>query len=291
MAMFEFCQECIALGELPYTDIVKICSRCFRGREEYIRQIKRDKAYRSHIARQMAGYPCDASSGCPHHPPTYQFHTPPAEHFYEYRELIEKALAKFERVSHSSITALELLSGDYLSLVRYCDSCYNRAVDGIEQNLKVSLCDGCLTRRESYINDVHGHQDSFLEPFESTRLSLPKGCVIAFQISVAKYVEYDNFLSLTELSRDGGGGSLDSFTVVGLVFAGLAAPALIVSLASVVYSRRQWRLAQEAQGNGQALLILSRLCSDLTNGRATITRQDVENASTSSFHTAETHPE
>jgi hypothetical protein len=292
MAMFEFCQECIALGELAYDDIVKMCSRCFRGRREYIRQIKRDKAYRSHIARQMAGYPCDASSGCPHHPPTYQFYTPPAERFYEYGELIKKALAEFERVSHSSITALELLSGDYLSLVRYCDSCYNRAVDGIEQNLKVSLCNGCLTRRESYINDVHGHQDSFLEPLEIARWSPgPKGCVLGLQISWAKSIEYDDFLRATELSRVGGGGPPDPFTVVGLVFAGLAAPALVVSLASVIYSRRQWRLAQEARGNGQAILILSRLCSDLTNGRATITRQDVENASTSSFHTAETHPE
>ena len=202
---------------------------------------------------------------------------------------MEKALAKFGRVSHSSITALELLSSHYLSLVLYCDSCYNRAVDGIEQNLQVSLCNGCLTGREIYVSNVHGHQDSFFEPWEVPRASPgAEGWVHRFQIYAATYAEYDRYRNITELQQIGGGNPV---IVAGLVFAGLAAPMLIISLAGVIYSRRQWRLAQEAQGNEQAILTLSRLCTDLTNGRATITRQDVENTSTSSFHTAETHLE
>lgn len=291
MVHFEFCQECTTLDQdqMPY-DLVKICDRCFHGRKEYLRQIQRDKAYRSHIARQMAGYPCDASSGCPYHSPTYQFYTPSDEHFYQYMQLIKNALDKFERCTYSSITALELLSTHYLSLVRYCGSCYDGALDGFEQNLQISLCDGCLARREAYINDVHNHQNSFLEPWERRTwpLLLP-GHVWAREIDNAPGLEYDRYLSLAVLDRCGGGGRSDPATLIGLVFGGLAAPALIVALAGVVYSRRQWRLAQETQRDGQGIHVLNQLASDLTSGRVTITRQDVENASNSSFHTAETH--
>ena len=307
MAVFEFCQNCISLGDRSYS-WVKICGRCFQGRNEYIRQIQRDMAYRTHIARKMAGYPCDASSRCPLHPPTYQFYTHQAKKSLQEKELVKKALAMFRRYNHSSITALELLSGHYLSLVLYCDSCYNRAVDGIEQNLQVSLCNGCLTGRESYVSNVHGHQDSFFEPWEVPRASPgAEGWVRRFQIA-SDDLEYDRYRNITELQHIGGGNPA---TDVSLVFAGLALPTLIIALAGVIYGRRQWRLSQEARGNEQAILTLNRLCtdltngreiitrqdventstSDLTNGREIITRQDVENTSTSSFHTAETHLE
>jgi hypothetical protein len=138
---------------------------------------------------------------------------------------------------------------------------------------------------------VHVHQDSFLELWENIRQPPGHvGCVYGLTIIRAQGLEYDEYLR-AELAQSGGGGPPDPATVVGLIFAGLAALALILSLASAVYNRRQWRLAQEAQRDGQAILTLNRLCSDLTSGSSTITLQDVENTLISSFHTAETHAE
>ena len=199
-----------------------------------------------------------------------------------YGPLLQTALEKFRRTSYFSISSLELVSSHYLGLVRYCDGCYTKAIDGIRHNFQIFPCETCFNNREIFIKIAHGHQGTFLEPWEVRRA--PKRLNVEVQLRYNPALAFDSYFESTLLQLGGG-----STTIVGLVFAWLAVPALIVSLVGVIYARRQWRLAQESQGDEQAWIILNRLCNELTNGRASVTREDLERASTGSFHTADTH--
>ncbi|KAI5468049.1 hypothetical protein BGZ63DRAFT_399573 [Mariannaea sp. PMI_226] len=285
MVEFEFCQECIDQWDGHWDKktsfVMKACHACFKGQENFIGLLRRDLAYRAHIARQMAGYPCDATSQCPHHPPTYQFFQPAQEgkELYRYEDLLRGALLKFRRKSYLSITSLELLSSHYLSQVEYCDQCYDKALSGFEENADIYPCDDCFSRREGFINRFHKHQTSFREPWEKLISERKTNYLFRRQFMSSKDTGPDNYLFCTTLQWIGGGGT-DPLAIASVVFAGLAAPALIVGLAAAVYSRWQWRLA-----------VLNQVASELTSGATTITQQDVENASTESFHTAQMQPD
>ena len=176
--------------------------------QEYIRVHRRDLAYRSHIARQMAGYACDLTSGCPHHPENYQYFNPPMNNtkLYEYEASIQNAMVKFRRANPRSITALELLSSHYLRQVHYCDRCYDMAVLHLEKNEQLLPCDECFSKRNSYIKRFHGHQSSFLEPWDRCKvLPFRKGHLLICQM-LELTVDYDRYLWYSDLYLAGGGG-------------------------------------------------------------------------------------
>jgi hypothetical protein len=152
-------------------DVWDPCNECFDRRQKYSDQLHRDRAYRSHLARQIAGYPCDTRSGCPHHPNDYPFFKYPRISFIEngYAELIKTAFAKLRRDRESNITALELLSAHYASLDEYCQTCYGNALDGFEDNADVGLCQNCHGKRNEFIKDNHGNQTEFKLPLERAR--------------------------------------------------------------------------------------------------------------------------
>ena len=242
----------------------------------YSQRIHRDKAYRSHIARQMAEYRCDASSGCPHHSEEYIFHISPQETpqvtLSAYEKLLSPALSKFKRYSAWSISALELLASDYLSLVKFCRACYDAAIAGVEHNQPITLCEPCLNKRETYIIIVNSHQSTFLEPWEEPVRERLQGNYVTWAHIFFAILEYDSYIDTVKVQQVGGG----AIEIAGLVFAGLAVPGTIFGLARCIYSKRQWRLAMDAQEPGRALRVLDQLARAISNGRITVDRQDVE---------------
>jgi hypothetical protein len=147
------------------------CIQCFDRRQKYSDQLHRDRAYPSHLARQIAGYPCDARSDCPHHLPDYSYFKYPRISFIlnGYVELVKTAFAKLRRSNEANITALELLSAHHASLIKNCQTCYWDAIAGFKENADVKLCQNCHTKRNEFIKDNHGHQLEFKLPLEWAR--------------------------------------------------------------------------------------------------------------------------
>jgi hypothetical protein len=171
---FQYCATCRRQrrkSKAYDSDAWDPCNECFERRQKYIDQLHRDRAYRSHLARQIAGYPCDTKSKCPHHPDDYQYFKYPRISFVEngYAELVKTAFAKLRRSRESDITALELLSAHYASLAGYCQTCYGNALDGFEDNADVGLCQNCHGKRSEFIKDNHGHHTEFKLPLEWPR--------------------------------------------------------------------------------------------------------------------------
>jgi hypothetical protein len=172
---FQYCATCRRQrrkSKAYDSDAWDPCNERFNRRQKYSGQLHRDRAYRSHLARRIAGYPCDTRSGCPHHPDDYHYFKYPRISFIEngYAELIKTAFAKLRRSRESDITALELLSAHYASLVEYCQTCCGNALDGFVDNANVELCQHCLTKRNEFIKDNHGHQTEFKLPLERARI-------------------------------------------------------------------------------------------------------------------------
>jgi hypothetical protein len=99
---FQYCATCRRQRRKSKAydpDVRDPCNECFDRRQKYSDQLHRDRAYRSHLARQIAGYPCDTRSGCPYHPPDYQYFKYQRISFVEngYAELIKTAFAKLRR--------------------------------------------------------------------------------------------------------------------------------------------------------------------------------------------------
>ena len=124
-----------------------LCVECFSRRQKYSDHLHRDRAYRSYLARHIAGYPCDRRSDCPHHAPDYQYFKYPRISFVEnrYTELIKTAFVNLRRERESNITGLELLSAHHASLVKYCQACYCAALERFVDNHNIRLCQNCQT--------------------------------------------------------------------------------------------------------------------------------------------------
>src|SRR5450756_145056 len=177
MARLDFCEHCCderVQALWNNTNWFQPCNDCIEGREQYRARLHMDRAYRSHLARQIAGYPCHITSQCPHHPPGYHFfhipydddHLGGAEDCAKangYYALVKEAFDKLRRSSSSSITALELLSAHESKLLQYCKKCYHAALDAFEAHADVTLCEHCLARRRAFISQHHSHQAWFLQ--------------------------------------------------------------------------------------------------------------------------------
>lgn len=75
------------------------CNECFSRRQKYSDQLHSDRAYRSHLARQIAGYPCDTTNDSPHHPDDYPYFKYPRISFVEngYAKLIKDSFRQAEK--------------------------------------------------------------------------------------------------------------------------------------------------------------------------------------------------
>src|ERR1700683_2893094 len=100
MARFEYCEGCCEKRRaLPIPDSKwSPCNACIEGREQYRLQLQCDRAFRSHLARQIAGYPCAIPSHGRHHPPDYKYFQPPTKgkDLNQYGSFIQGALKKMQ---------------------------------------------------------------------------------------------------------------------------------------------------------------------------------------------------
>lgn len=114
----------------------------------------------SHIARQMAGYSCEAYSGrCPCHNFSDNYlilcsMSPTRRCINDHLPLLEPVLKAFKRTQVSTARALEILGSQYLLLV---------------YSLQMVLCRDYYGKGENLVNSAHSHQNYFTEPLECLR--------------------------------------------------------------------------------------------------------------------------
>ncbi|PMD63789.1 uncharacterized protein K444DRAFT_609604 [Hyaloscypha bicolor E] len=296
MERFQFCEKCIEKLETAAGYVIP-CQECVDTRTRYRDHIQKDRAYRSHLARQSAGYPCDISSHCPHHKPGDQFFQPPTvtrkyspNELDSYRGLVQKAFHQFRKYG-PSITALELLTSHNSSMVIYCTTCHTNAVNEFENNSHIDLCDGCVKRREEFIQLHHSHQNTFLEPWENFH-SLNRdyfGTGIPF--AVLRSFEYDAYFDVL-IGQSGGGGEFSDISPMAIIFGALGTIRTFAGVAATVhYARKQPKMANsvstdEERGATAGAVELTELSSRSVTADQTPPLEDTESASISSFHTA-----
>jgi hypothetical protein len=301
MPAFKFCELCMENApELENGNSLspfKPCKGCIQRREEYVDRIRRDKAYRSHLARQMEGYPCDITSQCPHHSPDYQYFEPSEDWDETMADtemgLVCMAFSKVKRHSSLFIIALELLSGHHSSMVKYCTKCYACAIAGFEENAQIPLCQDCLERRESFIERAHRHQNTFAEPWEEEGTT-PDNVLRLFEVNTSSDWEYDRYLELHVFEIKGGGGiSPDNTSTI--VFGVLGCVGTISTIAvAVYYARKQLKAASQdrldVERSQQAHdLALTQPNPIPTSGVQFSAPLALDGQSISSFHTAQSH--
>jgi len=174
-----YCTDCIDFAEDDETtsDMASVlCAKCLSGRAEHVACLRRDAVYRSHLSRQIAGIPCDTTSGCPHHDTSDSLFTMDTADpdYYQQRDAVSKAWVAVSKNAYNTIKAAELLAGYSLLGVQYCGTCYHEARNilvALKQDdlldapeftpstpYDVELCAGCLDKRDTYIAQFHGHQ-------------------------------------------------------------------------------------------------------------------------------------
>ena len=245
----QYCESCIqeatrvcpANGNL---DTTTLCDSCSKSWKKYVAHLRRDAAYRSHISRQLAGISCDANKECPHHTasePSYTW-VGGGEMSNAQRMLIREAWWEVRRTSFDKITSMELLSGHHLGFVRYCNGCYEHAMnDSIVINGKLcclheelKICSRCCEHREAFIERFHGHQNNFKEPWDM-RLRDPMAREVLYND-----VDYDNYMTRFYSRKIGGGSwnNADTIAVATGVSSFLVSSAgLMIAL---VREHREW---------------------------------------------------
>jgi hypothetical protein len=192
---FDYCRQCGAAAESIYLSgngervitkfseretggrlVIRPCTNCAERRRSALDKLERDKSYRAHLARRLAGLECDKWNRCPEHPEGYVYWKPsPGFSMSGYAKLVREAFVRLRRVTMRSISAVEILFTREIlrsTDVEYCDNCYWKAIEGFEDNRQVFLCRCCLENRQTYIDRVHQqavyHEDdgAFLVPLQ-----------------------------------------------------------------------------------------------------------------------------
>jgi len=206
------CTICASRAEAaPYNNL---CDGCTRDRQGRLEALLRDRSYRRHLARQVAGLPCD--NKCPETtcgPATFQLQS--AEYHTDF-QLGELAFEEFKRPSHLKISSYELLAAHHDSTeVWYCDICYGAAIHGAEENSQVSLCASCLGRRDTHVNTVHWDRGSFYGGQDCLNL---RSYVVYWEVIGMADNLYDSWFEAYVQEAVGGGGGTEVW-----IFGALAA--------------------------------------------------------------------
>lgn len=166
------CEDCISNAESSWsTKWIGLCEHCSVFRKDWSESTLRDRSYRRHLTKQVAGIPCD--SNCPEAPSTHATFQPPpssmcidslptTDHFKVYYLLSDLSFDEFRRMSYLEISSYGLLAAHHDGTdVWYCNNCYGAAVRGAEENSRIQICAICLERRNIHVNTVHKDRSSF----------------------------------------------------------------------------------------------------------------------------------
>jgi len=179
--------------------------------------ILRDRSYRRHLAKQVAGLPCD--NDCPEKVSGHaKMQMQSEEEHGTYNELVELAFGKFKRqLSHLKISSYELLAAHHDGTkVWYCDTCHEAAIRGAEENLQVAPCASCLKRRNTHVNTVHRDRSSFYgEDAYKERRSVPTPELLGWPS------DYDSWFENYVLCREGG-GTTETALILGAITVGVS---------------------------------------------------------------------